>query len=353
MELPSPLCLAFYVIFFVVPLVMMIINRVVVLYKIKIYTQSFSYLFFSKDMKWPTEPCAGAAFDKALAAATGKVERKTFILLRHGESTWNETFNRGFAPASFIPRALHAILTETYLFLAGVKDSWFYDSPLTNEGIEQAEEFRTFLKASKGAASQEGEKLVPVMRGDDPSKCLLVSSNLRRALSTAAVALYDRLEANEEKLRVTSLLQEISRNPDTLCITPPKEEPVPSWIERAYKPLDIKKIYSKHTDMRDNAGNKPVSSRGITRIKEFVAWAFKEAGSAEHVVVSGHSLYFRHMFRTFLPSSSTSKGKTNKIHNGGAVAFTLERVPCKEGGINGFAYRMDPDSIVEVYRGFA
>lgn len=342
-----------YVVFLVVPLVLMIINRVVVLYKMKIYSQSFSYLFFSKDMKWPVEPCAGAAFEKACAASPGQVERKRFILLRHGESTWNETFNRGFAPASFIPRALTAIATETYLFLFGVKDSWFYDSPLTLEGIEQADEFRKFLATGEGAHTPEGAEFVPIMRGDDPSKCYLVSSNLRRALSTAAVALYDRLEKNDEKLRVTSLLQEISRNPDTLCITPPKEQPNPSWIEHAYKALDIKKMYAKHTDMQNNGGNKPVTARGITRIKEFVHWAFAESGSADHIIVSGHSLYFRHMFRTFLPADAVSKGKTSKIHNGGAVAFTLERTPTKEGGINGYAYRMDPHSIVEIYRGFA
>jgi hypothetical protein len=161
------------------------------------------------------------------------------------------------------------------------------------------------------------------------------------------------LEKNDEKLRVSSLLQEISRNPDTLCITPPKEQPNPSWIEHAYKPLDIKKMYAKHTDMQNNAGNKPVTARGITRIREFVHWAFAESGAADHVIVSGHSLYFRHMFRTFLPVDADSKGKTSKIHNGGAVAFTLERTPTKEGGISGYAYRMDPASIVEIYRGFA
>ena len=47
--------------------------------------------------------------------------------LRHGESTWNVTFNR--MKALFLFRLAYACIYETYLAIT-TGDSWFLDSPL-------------------------------------------------------------------------------------------------------------------------------------------------------------------------------------------------------------------------------
>jgi hypothetical protein len=60
-----------------------------------------------------------------------------FVFVRHGESTWNTTFNRSKLPWKFIPRLLDAAFKEIMLIITGQQDSWFIDSPLSDLGLEQ------------------------------------------------------------------------------------------------------------------------------------------------------------------------------------------------------------------------
>jgi hypothetical protein len=58
------------------------------------------------------------------------VERKTVYFVRHGESTWNDTFNKGHLRSTaafvigFIPGLLKATLYELYLLLSGKLDRY-------------------------------------------------------------------------------------------------------------------------------------------------------------------------------------------------------------------------------------
>lgn len=54
-----------------------------------------------------------------------------------GESTWNQTFNRSKLPIFFIPRLIECMLLELQLIFTGKQDSWFIDSPLNTEGMDQ------------------------------------------------------------------------------------------------------------------------------------------------------------------------------------------------------------------------
>lgn len=49
----------------------------------------------------------------------GVVERRTVVFIRHGESMWNETFNRSKNPIYFFPRLIWAAAYELYLLIKG------------------------------------------------------------------------------------------------------------------------------------------------------------------------------------------------------------------------------------------
>ena len=69
----------------------------------------------------------------------------------------------------------------------------------------------------------------------------------------------------------------------------------------------------------------------------------------DHVIVGGHSLWFKSYFQNFLPFSSKHVAKQKKIINGGVVAFDLVKVTTTQYGDK---YMVDPNSIKVVYGGF-
>eukprot|EP01095_Lingulamoeba_sp_RSL-Kostka_P002561 TRINITY_DN1343_c1_g1_i2.p1 TRINITY_DN1343_c1_g1~~TRINITY_DN1343_c1_g1_i2.p1 ORF type:complete len:204 (-),score=60.38 TRINITY_DN1343_c1_g1_i2:642-1253(-) len=168
-------------------------------YKLKLYLQSFAYLFFSKDYKWKNTDIGDPETDlNKLIEEGNKVEKKTIIFIRHGESLWNETFNRSKNPIYFFPRLGKAVLYDIYLFVIGRRDSWFYDSPLNSVGLHQANELRAEIEKSEGK-SYYYNILNGLTEEDGGGSSVIISSNLRRCLSTASVALYDRVNRTDEK----------------------------------------------------------------------------------------------------------------------------------------------------------
>ena len=113
------------------------------------------------------------------------------------------------------------------------------------------------------------------LRGEYPHEdSIVVSSPLRRALSTVAIGLrYRFASAPTEKIQLVGSLQEISRNPDTLAITPQRSMPVLSWVEQDYQPNggsssgpDLGTMYREHVDLTWQGGAKPVCGNGLQRI---------------------------------------------------------------------------------------
>jgi hypothetical protein len=173
----------------------------------------------------------------------------------------------------------------------------------------------------------------------------MMSSNLRRAISTIAIGLQDRLDkrAKDDKVIILSELQEASVNPDALSIHPPKAPLVTSWMDSER----VKEIYATQCDTSKNTGNKSLKGNGLERMEGFCRILFEET-DASSVVATGHSYWFRAFFQTYLPWSFEHMSKKKKLINGGVVGFTLMRKKTDKG----YEYMIDSNSLVILYGGF-
>ena len=317
------------------------------LYKIRLFGIAILYLLCCNDKTWKDpKDCPSSYF---VNTSPDKVDHRCIIFVRHGESTWNETFNKGdrsrlsFA-VFFIPNLIYALLVEFYLFVAGhSEESWFFDSPLSAKGVRQATDLRRFLAKAEHTTAAEND-IIDLMTGktkatgtdNDGSKASpaaqLCSSNLRRAISTVAIGFQDRMDKqmDQDPILILPCLQEISRNPDALSITPPRGEVVPSWTDKAISGFDYRRIFNQQVDTKLHNGNKPVSSNGLKRMNEFAAIVFDQI-EKDTIIVGGHSLWFRSFFRTFLPRDFEHVSKKKKLINGGVAAFTLCKVTSDTG----------------------
>lgn len=269
-----------------------------------------------------------------------------------------------------------ALIRETLLFLS--LDSVFIDSPLNEEGFEQAKQLQAFIFTDSKKYAEEASvatniaSVLATLRGETGSS-LIVSSNLRRAISTTTVALWNRLEginsysefkfkhllwslflATGEKIFILSSLQEISRNIDTMALSYAHSVPdlsrLSTHIHTTKRGFDASRVF----DTKGHIGSKSLSYTGAKRLRGFNEWVFQQA--EDTIIVGGHSLWFKYYFQMHLPKSSDHQAKRLKIANSGVVAFTLWRadgedgVPVSVGGE--VVYRIDPESIVSVYGGF-
>ena len=78
---------------------------------------------------------------------------KRIVFLRHGESAWNEVFNRGFGP-SFPVRLISAWVRELMVLQDG--SSLFLDSPLSATGEEQVSQLRSWLERGGAGGGEWG-----------------------------------------------------------------------------------------------------------------------------------------------------------------------------------------------------
>ena len=118
---------------------MMLFNLPTLMYKIGMFLRGILYLLFCNDKKWrkPQDPfiVIGPILQKekeldhtADDDDDDVIERKTIYFVRHGESTWNDTFNKGSHRSKnafiigFIPGLIKALLFELYLILSGKLD---------------------------------------------------------------------------------------------------------------------------------------------------------------------------------------------------------------------------------------
>ena len=220
--------------------------------------------------------------------------------------------------------------------------------------MDQVRELQFFLSkepSKKGGLSDPELKLLKTMRGDkDAPSSILVASNLRRAISTIAAGFSERLKRRPfDKITIVPALQEISRNPDTLSVTPAQTNVTASWIEKDAKEIcDFQAIFDNRFEMHLHKGNKPLNTNGLKRMTEFCNYAFTV--NEDTVIVGGHSIWFRSFFKTFLPYSVDHQSKTRKIVNCGAVGFTLFK---KTNGSNTPVFVIDPSSVTVVYGGFS
>jgi len=168
------------------------------------------YLARARDRAWSLREVQDAA---EVDLKDPALRTKTVVFIRHGESAWNEMFNRGFG-LGFPVRVALGYVAEVYRMTFG--DSVFIDSPLSTTGEKQAEDLRAFLESqsapggakmflSPSALAKSVSIAKQVHAGGDGS--VIVSSNLRRAMATAAIALKARIVNDNEKVFVLSSLQ--------------------------------------------------------------------------------------------------------------------------------------------------
>mmetsp|Transcript_123 Transcript_123/g.295 ORF Transcript_123/g.295 Transcript_123/m.295 type:complete len:396 (+) Transcript_123:146-1333(+) len=343
--------------------------------KLKLVYTSFLYLIFCKDKKWtvPKEDPA-VHFPKEFGGTApspvsgAKYKEKTIILIRHGESTWNDTFNPGDRNKLvfillYIPNMIYAIAMEGYFFVSGKdSESWFFDSALSGKGVRQSEGLRKFLKKEKmrlGSGLDKREEVAVKLlldldysSGDKEPSSHVVSSNLRRAISTAAIGLSDRFAASiksnkNDKILLLPSLQEISRNPDALTILPPHGVAHPTWCDVSI-PGITPSAFSALIDTQYHLGNKSLDSNGLIRLTQFCNDLFSNKLPKSNVIAAGHSLFFRSFFQLYLPRGVEHISKKKKLVNGGTVMFTL-----REATVGGKKqYMIDPNSVVVIYGGF-
>jgi hypothetical protein len=175
------------------------------------------------------------------------------------------------------------------------------------------EELAKFLNSTP-VDGPEAEHL-KVLRADPgaPSSKIL-SSSLRRATSTVAGGFRDRLARRpDDKIQIITALQEISRNPDTLSITPAHTPIQASWIEKTSKVCDFQDIFNSQTDMSLHTGNKPLNTNGLKRMLDFCEFVYSPSCKEEYyVIVGGHSIWFR-SFQMFLPYSVHHVSKNKRL----------------------------------------
>lgn len=232
--------------------------------------------------------------------------------------------------------------------LVSLSQSWYVDAPLSHLGLSQVKDLATFLQKSP-LDGPEGVHIRIIRADPDAQRSKIICSNLRRAVSTLAGGLSDRLSRRPmDKILIVPCLQEISRNPDTLTITPAHTPIQASWIEKTSTQCDFQDIFTNQTDMSLHTGNKAVNTNGLKRMLEFCDFVFSGSVKEEYIIVGGHSIWFRYFFKTFLPYSITHVAKNKKIVNGGIVAFELAKAETRWGP----KYMIDPKSIKTVYGGF-
>lgn len=344
---------------------MLLFNLPILMYKIGMFLRGTLYLLFCNDKSWKKPQDPFTVIDPILQKEKKSesydevIERKTIYFVRHGESTWNDTFNKGSHRsqnvfiAGFIPGLIKAFLFELYLILSGKLDSWFYDSPTSNLGLNQVEDLSQFFKSTNTTDSNNdmvAQHVSVLTASTDAPPSKMLCSSLRRAVTTLAGGFKDRLiRRPQEKILIIPSLQEVSRNPDTLSITPAHMPIQASWIDKMSTKCDFQSTFTNQVDMSLHLGNKPVGTNGLKRMREFCDFVFSTSVKEGHVIVGGHSIWFRSFFQTFLPYKNDHVGKEKKVVNCGVVAFTLLKVVRKSGQAT---YMIDPDSVDVVYGGF-
>ena len=352
-----------------------------VLFKTGLFARALAHMALSREKSgWPkNRPDPAVALD---VSSGDVVSVKRVIFVRHGESTWNEIFNRGFN-FRFPLRLFEGLMSE--LLLLFTKSSFFVDSPLSDYGYEQARELRRFLRdydgdaagaafdaarKSEGTKSASGSDAFTAARrarrvadadalAGKKSTSIIVSSNLRRAVATTALGFWDRLARTGEKIYVLSCMQEIARNVDTCALAGARECPPLHGIESKVEDInntpmgrmivgDSGSVVGLNTHF--NVGNKPIGRVGFGGLLEFAEWC--SAQDAECVIAGGHSLWFKEFFKAFLDRDASKKdlAARKKIVNCGVVGFTLTHVKHPR---HGDVYRVDPESVDSVYGGFA
>ncbi|KEP65799.1 UNVERIFIED_CONTAM: phosphoglycerate mutase family protein [Hammondia hammondi] len=175
---------------------------------------------------------------------------------------------------------------------------------------------------------------------------VLVSSNLRRAISTLLIALGPSVQSHSQTIQILSSLQESTRFPDAFSLTSlpfsRKSSPPLSQLEEAVVGASLGHLYASHLDQNFNQGNKRLYSTLVGRLFAFSSWLFEGSTERQAVVVVGHSRWLRYFFRMFFPADQAHPAKDQKLSNCGVLKFDYLQLHQKGSGR--VDYLIDPRS---------
>jgi len=319
--------------------------------KISCVKRGWQHLIFSNISAWKpykvaTDPETLQWSEQSDAASIFKNQRR-IIFIRHGESDWNKVFNRGIDKGKTIFRMIFYPIFELLKF--PMAHSHFYDSPLSDLGRDQCEELATFVATT--VFPDDGQlpawkRDAADLRGDAGTRSVIVTSQLRRAVSTATIGLWPRLKRTGERVLLLSSLMEQSRNFDCVPLSAPHEvPPLPDLVDR----IDEHELGWGMFDPSGNTGDKPIRSKakGFKRMENFVDFCFQPELERTTIIAVGHSLYYKRFFNCFLPHSQKSPAKEYKMQNACAVGLTLQR---QMGNKGKWVYRIHPKQVCELYK---
>lgn len=349
-------------------------------------------------------PCPEGGDDDESDVVEVLQEREVYFV-RHGESTWNEMVNRGYAPQIIVPKIAAGVALEAYLLSSGNRDSKIVDAPLGEEGESQARALREFLATEPADSNKSDWRVLNGYTEEgNGTRSVLVSSNLRRSLSTVLLGFADRFHRNDQqgghggpagdRLLVNPFLQETSLNADCLSIhLPPRRSEggnaSPAYTASVFESEETADLYLRYV-----AGDTQPASLNVLgdeQLLQFAEWTFDsahhpcadsllggmsssapapqsetgdeaksdsgESSALPPLVVGGHSLWFRRFFQLMLPSSPSESGPATphdcqvyKIQNGGVVAFTLQKLRVKADDSSGSASSEEPQLVYRVKR---
>lgn len=361
---------------------------------------------------------AGAATFSRAPPSLGNVRERswrTIVFVRHGKSMWNEAKANGFwGQVKALGSGFREQRKEDH------SDTKILDAPLSREGMRQAKAVANFLKLQRiedafrcvnhvktdleedldlalhllskktpGSIADgcrkvqraieqlhqlgENQRMPTVsISNDEPldthticdiinhdlKNCIVVASNLRRAISTACISLEDRLEANpKEKIYILSCLQELGSNYDTIPSVRRGRQPEPSERERRCSVLgkssvsNIQSVYDSRLNMDFDEGNQRNVAKE-TRIHTFLDWCWK--CPKEHIIAFGHSHWFREFFRHALHTTKLPPDKNvkkHKLNNCTMVGFRICRERYEQAnGEHEVAYKI-PKGTLQIIHG--
>ncbi|ETO28254.1 hypothetical protein RFI_08883 [Reticulomyxa filosa] len=186
---------------------------------------------------------------------------------------------------------------------------------------------------------------------------VVTCSNLRRAISTGIIGLWDRFAAddNKELVRILPCLQELGMNVDTHTPVVNDDLPQVSEHEKKTQKLDISLLNDFYTNRLRVEGTSKKSQLfestedAKDRMRSFVEWVFTQ-NDKRTVIAVGHSHWFQHFFKYYLPHGSTHMSGKRKLNNCGVVAF---RMCCEVSSDSAEPhYTIKEGSITQIYGTF-
>ncbi|CAA9990513.1 conserved Plasmodium protein, unknown function [Plasmodium knowlesi strain H] len=164
----------------------------------------------------------------------------------------------------------------------------------------------------------------------------ILCSDLRRAISSCFIALYNRINKNNEPIQVLNSLQEISRNPDCVSLF--------DFHDNKYISTDVEKFV--HKDVEKNCVKNIRIKRNFVNNKFLDTLSYIFNNDKNIFIIFGHSLWFLLFFKYFL--KQPHKAKTHKMQNSGIVVFNIIKYD-QDNKVN---YEIEKDSVRVLYKGF-